>query len=40
LGLKNANGKYLYDPEKVVQWKKRKEIVLKKIAAQSVKKNK
>jgi hypothetical protein len=38
LGLKNANGKYLYDPEKVVQWKKRKEIVLKKIAAQSRKK--
>jgi hypothetical protein len=38
LGLKSANGKYLFDPEKVVQWKKRKEIVLKKIAAQSGKK--
>ena len=37
LDLKNANGKYLFDPDKVVQWKKRKEIVLKKIAAKKVK---
>jgi hypothetical protein len=40
LNLKNANGKYLFDPDKVVQWKKRKEIVLKKITAQKVKRNK
>ena len=37
LDLKNANGKYLFDPDKVVQWKKRKEIVLKKIVAKKVK---
>ena len=38
LNLKNAHGKYL--PHKVVQWQKRKEIVLKKIATQKLKGNK
>jgi hypothetical protein len=40
LNLKNAHGKYLFYPNKVVEWQKRKEIVLKKIAAQKLKGNK
>ena len=40
LNLKNANGKYLFHPDKVVKWQKRKEIVLKKISAQKRKENK
>jgi hypothetical protein len=40
LNLKNANGKYLFYPNKVVQWQKRKEIVLKKIAAEKRRGNK
>jgi hypothetical protein len=31
LGLMNAKGKPLYEPPPVAQWKKRREIVLKKL---------
>ena len=38
LGLKNSNGKHLFEPDKVVAWRKRREIVLKKLKKQKVNK--
>lgn len=38
LGLKNSNGKHLFEPDKVVAWKKRRELVLKKLKKQKANK--